>query len=220
MREGDIHKLIEQQEPEAKQRIWEKIVSQVDLTSAPSVSNKPVYKRKIGLWTAFAVALVCIVTLSVVLPLTINSNEGDRYADFNNYTIEPLGESFKEYFAEHNLDILYLDWYGVAEEVISEYGHINGNKSDVVFFKERIANAETGDVVFLYVTDNKTRVDIFKTHYLAKDNFTVNGVKVSWSIFNGKAIYAMFEYNNYVYYLQIDSLSQELLTDIIKTMLK
>lgn len=35
MIEKDIHSLIEQQDPKAKQRIWDKVCAHIDLTSTP-----------------------------------------------------------------------------------------------------------------------------------------------------------------------------------------
>lgn len=220
MREKDIHNLIEQQDDEAKQRIWQKISSQIDVTPAPC--QKTVTKKKIGLLSALAVALVCLVTLSIVLPLVLRDNEPQiRYCDESQYTTESFSQTLKEYSLSHNNVLRYVDWYENADQVITSYGYNKEDKNDILFFKEKIVNSETGEVLFLSVTDSKTQVDIFDAFLIDYMEILINDVVVRYDIANLTQCSAMFEYENHMYYMQLhtaDGLAR--LTEVIKGMLK
>lgn len=218
MKDIDVHRLIEQQEPEAKERMWQRIKAELNLPDAPQpapVSVKPKQWKK---WTAIAAALVCVITLSIVLPLTLGG-EKIRYCDYQQYTTENLEQNLGDYFLSNNKKLLYVDWYDFAEETQTIYGHINGNKNDVVFYSETILNGETGELLTLYVTDNKTRVDILENFYLDNSSFNVKNIVVK-GIFNRLLSRVVFEYEKNIYYLEIDvGNAQERLTEIIEGML-
>ena len=133
MKDYEIHKLIEQQNPEAKERLWQRIKSELDLPDNPPapapVAAKPKVWRR---WTAIAAALVCVITLSIVLPLTLGG-EKIRFSDFEHYTVARLEQNLEDYFLSNNRDLLVVDWYDIAEEVKTDYGHINEDPNDVVF---------------------------------------------------------------------------------------
>ncbi len=219
MKDYEIHKLIEQQNPEAKERLWQRIKSELDLPDNPPapapVAAKPkVWKR----WTAIAAALVCVITLSIVLPLTLGG-EKIRFSDFEHYTIASLEQNLGDYFSSNNKDLLSVNWYDIAEEVKTEYSHINEDPNDVVFFRETIVNNETGEILTLYITDNRTRVDVLEIYHTGNNTTSVRNVSVKYSS-DGLSTRAMFEYNKNVYYLNIDvGNAQERLTEIIESML-
>lgn len=219
MKDYEIHKLIEQQNPEEKERLWQRIKAELDLpdsppTPAPVAAKPKVWKR----WTAIAAALVCVITLSIVLPLTLGG-ENERYCDFEHYTTASLEQNLGDYFSSNNKDLLSVDWYDIAEEVKTEYGHINEDPNDVVFFKETIVNIETGEILMLYITDNRTRVDVLEIYHTDNNTTSVRNVSVKYSS-DGLYTRAMFEYNKNVYYLNIDvGNAQERLTEIIESML-
>lgn len=219
MKDYEIHKLIEQQNPEAKERLWQRIKSELDLPDNPPapapVAAKPkVWKR----WTAIAAALVCVITLSIVLPLTLGG-EKVRFSNFEQYTVARLEQNLEGYFLSNNRDLLVVDWYDIAEDISTEYGHINEDPNDVVFFMETIVNNETGEILTLYITDNRTRVDVLEIYHTGNNTTSVRNVSVKYSS-DGLYTRAMFEYNKNVYYLNIDvGNAQERLTEIIKSML-
>ena len=219
MKDIDVHRLIEQQEPEAKERMWQRIKAELNLPDAPQpapVVAKPKQWKK---WTAIAAALVCVITLSIVLPLTLGG-EKVRFCDSKQYTTESLEQNLGDYFSSNNKNLLYVDWYGSAEEIKTRYGHINGNANDVVFYSEMILNGETGESLTLYITDNRTQVDILENY--CTDNYdTIRVQNVSVKCKKDRLISkAMFEYNKNIYYLEIDvGNAQERLTEIIENML-
>lgn len=220
MREKDVHKLIEQQDYDDKQRVWERINAQMGgvLPDLP-VKRRRAVPKKVW-WTAFAMALVCIVTLSVVLPLTLGHNEPPiRFCDATQYTVGELGQTLREYSSQHNRGFMYVDWYGNADEVITTYGRSNEDEQDIFFFSETLINGQTGEQLVLSITDNHTRVDIFNEFY---DNYEVVGILgINVQFKNYRRIsQAAFEYKGYIYYLRIDVVNgQARLSEIIEGML-
>lgn len=220
MKDIDVHRLIEQQEPEAKERMWQRIKAELNLPDAPQpapVSAKPKQWKK---WTAIAAALVCVITLSIVLPLTLGG-EKVRYCTATQYVVKDLGQTLKDYSAAHDNNLLYVDWYDVAEDSTAEYGHITDNENDIVFFKEWFINGETGEELTLSSTDNKTRVDIFNTFYEDSGNADTNikGNIMHWRVSEMRTL-ATFQYNKNIYYLELNvGNAQERLTEIIEGML-
>lgn len=220
MKDYEIHKLIEQQNPEAKERLWQRIKSELDLPDNPPapapVAAKPkVWKR----WTAIAAALVCVITLSIVLPLTLGG-EKVRFCDSEHYTVAGLEQTLKEYSSAHNGNIMYVDWYDSAEEVTTEYAYMKTNVNDIVYFREDIINGETGEELTVSVTDNRTRVDIFNQYYNNEGNSeTVKNISIKYLIsFSSSS--AIFEYDKHIYYLELAvGNAQERLTEIIESML-
>lgn len=220
MKDIDVHKLIEQQEPEAKERMWQRIKAELNLPDAPQpapVSAKPKQWKK---WTAIAAALVCVITLSIVLPLTLGG-EKVRYCTSTQYVVKDLGKSLKDYSAAHDNNLLYVNWYDVAEDRTTEYGHITENENDIVFFKEWIVNGETGEELTLSITDTKTRVDIFNRYYdgNGETQSSIDKTNIQWNI-NYVSTLALFQYNKNIYYLELNvGDAQERLTEIIEGML-
>ena len=219
MRERDIHNLIEQQETEKKQRIWEKVCAQVDMTPTQPIKTAP--RKRTVKWALIAMAIVCVATLSIVLPLTLRDNEPSvRFCDVTQYTVEELSKPLKEYIAENNYKFLYVDWYENADEVITKCGYNKSDRNDIFFFTENIINSDTGENLLFSVTDNKTRVDVFENYYDDYQLISVQGIEVNY-IGERLRSRATFEYNNYNYYLEIDvGEAQERLTEIIQDMLK
>lgn len=220
MREKDIHNLIEQEEAEAKQRIWERIKPQLDLEPRPK--QQPVVKKKTWKWATLAIALVCIVTLSIVLPLTLRDDGPKvRYCDVNEYIISDLGQTLREYTVEHEEKFMYVDWYDIAEERNSRYAYLVEDENDIVFFEEYFINGETGEELNFAVTDSRTRVDRFDAYYDNCEELVVKNLTVNIKSFSRKDSYATFEYKGYIYYLQLSfGDGQERLVEIIEDMLK
>lgn len=222
MRERDVHDLIEQLNPEEKKLAWERIREQLNLPQSQP-KQAPAKKKRLT-WALVAMAVVCVVTLAIVLPITLRGDDSNvnRYCDSTQYTVEGLNQTIQEYCIEHNINLLYVDWYDVAEDedISTDYGYINGNPNDVVFFEEVIFNSDTEEELTLSITDNKTRVDKFEWFNSKCEDITVKTVNVSWKNVNQK-LFASFEYESHVYYLQLETDGgQERLVEIIEGMLK
>ncbi len=222
MKDYEIHKLIEQQNPEEKERLWQRIKAELDLPDSPPapapVAAKPKMWRR---WTAIAAALVCVITLSIVLPLTLGG-EKVRFCDYGQYITADLGQTLQEYSLKHNGSIMYVDWYDYAEEVATEYAYMKTNVNDIVYFRERVINGETGEELTVSVTDNRTRVDIFDKYYNnnnEENRISVKDVAVQCLVSLSSSS-AIFEYDKHIYYLELAvGNAQARLTEIIESML-
>lgn len=206
MRERDVHNLIEQQESEAKQRIYGSIKERADFS--PSVKKQP---RRIKL-AVLATVMTCLVVLAVVLPITLrsNKNDGTRFCDASQYQVEQVTQTLKEYSQQKNSGMLYVDWYNVAEDVQTQIAYNVDDHADVVFFQEGIINGETGETVILYITDNKTSVDILKNYQNCNEEISVADSVVNWTIDQVLyTTYIKFTHKDYTYYLEFDNAYDE-----------
>lgn len=225
MRERDIHKLIEQQDPEAKQRIWEKVCAQIDFDATQpqqATATKSITKNNLWKWiTATVAAVVVVVTLAVVLPLMLKDS-GTRFCDYEQYTTETLDQTLGEYFTEHDKNLLFIDLYDDASDVATEYGYNKNNTKDIIYFKETLynLNSEALEIITLSVTDNKTQVDIFEEYYKCNETFIVKDVTVLWQNLNKKTVLSIFEYQQHTYYVELENGDQARLTEIIEGMLQ
>lgn len=219
MREKDVHNLIEQQDNEAKRRIWQKISAQVDVEPVPS--KQTASKKKTTLISVLAAVLVCLVTLSIALPIALRDNEPkSRFCDGTQYAVIPFNQTLKEYSLSKNNGLLYVDWYDIADDVTTVYAHINDDADDIVYLSEFIANGETGELLTIYITDNRTQVDFLQAFNNVGDEDTVKNITVKYGSVQFDSV-AVFEYENHIYYLTIYAGGgQARLTEIIEDMLK
>ena len=202
MREKDVHNLIEQQESEAKQRIYDSIKERADFS--PSVKKQP---RRIKL-AVLATVMTCLVVLAVVLPITLrsNKNDGTRFCDASQYQLEQVTQTLKEYSQQNNSGMLYVDWYDVAEDVQTQIAYNVDDHEDIIFFYEETTNGETGEKVMLYITDNKTSVDILENYQNCNEEFSVADSVVNWTVnIVSSVTYIKFTHTDYIYYVHINN---------------
>lgn len=206
MREKDVHNLIEQQESEAKQRIYDSIKERADFS--PSVKKR---SRRIKL-AVLATVMTCLVVLAVVLPITLrgNKDDGTRFCDASQYQVEQVTQTLKEYSQQNKSGMLYVDWYDDAEEVLTFCAYNVNDREDVIFFQEEITNGETGYKVKLYVTDNKTTVDTLEIFNNCDRVLIFAGMNLNWTIDQVlNTTYIIFTHKGYTYYLEIDNAYDE-----------
>ena len=205
MREKDVHKLIEQQESEAKQRMYEKIRQRANLPQH-STQQKP---RKVkAKWAVLSTVLACVViALAVVLPITMrdNGSDGSRFCDSTQYVEEKSEQTLKQYAAENGVSILYVDWYDTSESVKTKIAYNVNDHGDVIYLNESITNGETGYVADLFITDIRTTVDILAKNNNCNKELAVSNVAVKWqfiSVLNSTCF--KFTYNDYSYYVELN----------------
>lgn len=206
MRERDVHNLIEQQESEAKQRIYGSIKERADFS--PSVKKQP---RRIKL-AVLATVMTCLVVLAVVLPITLrsNKNDGTRFCDASQYQLEQVTQTLKEYSQQNNSGMLYVGWYDVAEDVQTQIAYNVDDYEDIIFFQEGIINGETGEEVMLYITDNKTSVDILENYQNCNEEISVADSVVNWTVnIVSSVTYIKFTHTDYTYYVHINNAYDE-----------
>ena len=218
MREKDVHNLIEQQDIEAKQRVYDNIMSQV---SFPESTAKAKPRRT--KWFALASVLVCLVVLAIVLPLTLQGgteDEGVRFCDPSMYEVLPMSQTLKQYSQTHGGDILYVDWYDITEdEVLTRYALNVDNLDDIIYLSEIIINDE-GYEVTLYVADTQTVVDLFADFQNNPNELNVGGIMVKWQSDGILSTRVTFTYKNYNYYLSINAVyDSEQISSLVAGML-
>ncbi len=218
MRERDIHRKVEEQNPEEKRALYEKLKVRLNLPDTQPQA-KPGRMKKSWI-VSLATACVCVLCIAVVLPIVlINGSNRDRYCQIANCQEINLGSTLKEYSEQNNKNLLYVHWYDIAEEV-QTYRYVNINDStDVVLLKETIANGETGLILQLSITKINTHVQEYEFFYdVCTNEYTLKNVKIYWR--TGDQSLAMFEYQGYRYYLEIDEPNGgTLIKEIVKEML-
>lgn len=163
-----------------------------------------------------SVLTACLLCFAIVLPIVL-TRPSDRYCAAGDYAEETLTYNVKEYASRNNKSILYLDWYGSADEVITTLNYNVKDRNDMILLMEYIVKGE--DVISISVTDDRTSVDKLTIYESCKTNIVVNNVTVKFNISLQGAL-STFEYNGYRYYLQIDNAAnQDRITEIVEQML-
>lgn len=229
-KESKFHNLIEQQENEHKQEVWDRIKSDVEddsnLTADTvqvsentlSINPKKIYIPIITVLAVLAVVLILIFTLK---PDTPNNPIDDlRYCSKTDYSINDTTQTLKEYSQETNKGLLYFDWYDETELCNDKLFQLNSN-NEIICIKESIVDIDTGSLVTVSVTDNRTVVD-FLENFENSCSFThnFNGTEIKWSTseFESKA---MFEYESNIYYITVaDPFEENYIITLIEQLLK
>lgn len=222
MNERNLHKKIEEQNTEEKKVVWQDI--------EPNISQKKSLKSFFVRYKRLFVALAsCFVCLAVILPVTlryINSDKpgsgGDddpRYCTSDEYEVEIVEQTLKEYILEFNKSFLYLDWYENA--IVCETKHIKDIvTSEILCWNERIINGNTGDEVTLNITSKNIVMDFIDENLKFLDKETkIQNINIKWyyTSFEG---FAYFEYEDYCYYLNFYyPMSEQTIFDVVEEML-
>lgn len=241
MKEKDIHSLIESQRDDAKNKVTQNVLRQIPQRDTPPRSQKAFFARGWRL-ASIAFALICVLTLAIVLPLTLTgTNEptlpptnagGDPPAETNppkddgrfctdeDLTSDFLGSTLKEYTQKNNLGFLYVDMYEGAEEVLTKYGYLKSDPTDIIYYEEFICTADAGSFITLSITDKNTKAEKYREYYEANKEFTVGDITVKWRDGNHERTVSIFYYGEYTYYLEIDipqatGILKEIITDML-----
>ena len=218
MKERDIHRIIEEHNPEEKQAMYQKLQSKLGIPDAPP---KPAKRKMKKSWiVSIAVVCVCVLSLAVILPIVLPNGDEERFVDVSNGVAHILDCTLGEYSQQTNQSILHVNWYDIADETQTILYTNVDDESDIYYMFEYVVNGETGDRVDLYVTDTHTRVNGFDRFYEnCQSEYTVNGVTVLWGG-TWQESQAMFEYQGYRYYVEIsEGERDDLVKEIIEEML-
>ena len=133
-REKKFHQLIEGQNKEEKERVWNKIQKKMEEgDSNTSTDIEPTKTRRIT-WktvTAFgAVAAILVVSIVAALKLfpqgdiTVDnssigndSQNDNRYCTAEEYTSNPTTKTLAQHAVEEGKEILYFNWYDTKSNV-------------------------------------------------------------------------------------------------------
>ena len=197
-------------------------------TGIPEIQEHGVESRKrfIGVRAAaFGLAGICAVSLAIVLPISLRKETApptqERYtyteADLSKAT---LGMTIKEYAHETGKDILYLDWYDIADECTTTKYFLPEDENNIIYIAEDITSGETGDHVRLAVVD--TNIDVYEVERIKEmstNSYEYNNITINWLYDDIALATAYFEYNGYQYSLRLDfPMSEQAILDIVKEM--
>lgn len=202
-RERKFHNLIKNQNPEEKDRLWEKIEKELGNENITVVVPKK-KKFPMGRFVALASSCILVVTVAAVtISHFLPPKDDTRYRTQADYEKFSTDMTLKEYAQDIGKELLYFDWYEEVELIEDTIYKLN-DTNEIICFQEDMINGETGQSIKFYVVDNKTKMDILETyHNLCSQKSEVKDIQVHW-ISGLKEANAYFEYNNYNYYLTVD----------------
>ncbi|MDE6618481.1 MAG: hypothetical protein K2K13_05610 [Clostridiales bacterium] len=226
MKNVDIDNIIESVNCDKKEEMRAQLHSRLDIsqTEEPQPEKR---RRFFDVKTAVLGAVsICAVCLAIVLPIALrneptNTPPSDRYYySESEFSRADLGCTIKDYSEQTGKDILYIDWYDLAEASVTEKVFLKDNKKDIIYITEDLYHRETGDHVYLAVTEEHNHV---KTLDIIRDscfwNYEYNNVNIKWS-YDSLHSRAYFEYNGYKYYVQwFMPDTEEGILDIVKEIL-
>lgn len=210
MKEKDIHNLIEQQEPEKKQAAFKRIQERLNIAEVSAVQTakpKKSVKKRAFAWSAVMAVALC---LAIVLPITLTRTPDvkDRYCVAGDYETYPTEFNIEQYASNINQKILFVDWYDIAEECLTDlYVNVN-NRNDMIYLQELLVNGETGEIVDLYITDKRTKVDILSRWDSCTTVKQLEDTEVLLDV-TFQALFATFKYGDFVYYLEFINVENE-----------
>ena len=210
MKEKDIHNLIEQQEPEKKQAAFKRIQERLNIAEVPAVQTakpKKSVKKRAFAWSAVMAVALC---LAIVLPITLTGTPDvkDRYCVAGDYETYPTEFNIEQYASNINQKILFVDWYDIAEECLTDlYVNVN-DRNDMIYLQELLVNGETGEIVDLYITDKRTKVDILSRWDSCTTVKQLEDTEVLLDV-TFQSLFATFKYGDFVYYLGITNVDSE-----------
>lgn len=224
MKDIDIDNIIESVNCEKKEEMRAQLHSRLKLSQAEDPQTKKT-RRFFGVKAAvFGAVGICAVCLAIVLPIALrnkSSNTPDRYYyTESEFSSDDLGCTIKEYAEQTGKNILYLDWYETGGAYVTEKHFLKDNKNDIIYITEEVYNGETGDQVYLAVTEKKNYVDTLDhIQNLCPNKYEYNNINIDWS-YNEVSSKACFEYNGYKYYVRLfEPAGEEAILDIVKDML-
>lgn len=219
-KERKFHELIEQQNPEEKQRAWEKLVArQKELGIQPA----SVKKRWRGWqkWTTIAASVLSVLLIGVFVLVKffpLNESEGGRYFTNQDYEMMEVEKTLQDYSQELGVDLLYFDWYQETDYCKNNVWVLKDTQ-EIVSYNEEIIDINTGCVVYLYVTEANTGLEALSKDINTDQISEINTIQVDWRSNDDEAM-ANFEYQNYHYYLRVaEPIDDEYILDLAEELL-
>lgn len=197
--ENRLHKRIEEGNVEEKQKVLEKVNSQIEIsggTEARAVDRR----RNLLLISALVGAFALFLLIFLIAFLGRGENKM-RYCIASEYSLEETQQTLKDYSAEHEGKILFFDWYDVTTFHSSQVIVLN-TTHEVICFMESLCDENSGNEVLISVTDDHTILDSLEFYESMCDSMESGTVTVRWGSGDFDS-YAMFENQGYRYFLEI-----------------
>ena len=227
----DGHRFIENQNIEEKEALRKKTEEKLGFSFSREASKENKSHRVSKLCTAFATAF-CAVCLIIALPLIMNKsavpsgsgmlNDSGRYGGANDYYRQAAECNIKEYNYKHGTNMLYIDFYDIAEDVFT-YVYFSGTDKSTLLFCETIYSQENFNEIDLYILDEKTVFESLRWHEEiaeSQNRMDAMGIQVNWfGTENAGTI--VFRYKGYKYVVELcNSVNSEDILGIVTYMLK
>ena len=223
MKDIDIDNTIENAGCEKKEQLRAQLHTRIGV---PQKERQIKSRRKISLKAlAFGIAGMCAVCLAIVLPISLYNNTTPSSQDKFTYAAvdflyDDLGLTIKEYSEQTGKNLLYIDWYDVADECVTTKYYLPDKEDDIIYIAEDLINGETGDCVWFAVVETNVFIDELETvRDICDMSYEYNNTQINWS-YNINISRAYFVYQGYKYYFKLDyPTSEQAILDIVKDML-
>lgn len=224
MKDFDIDSTIENADCEKKEQLRAQLHARIGLPQQqePCVKSRP---RGLKLKVALGAVGLCAVCLAIVLPISLRKDAptAPSQNSFNyvaaDFAKDNLGLTIKEYAEQTGKNILYLDWYDIADECVTTKYFLPTDKDNIIYIAEEILNGETGDHIFIDVAAENNSIDeLDAVAETCIRDYEYKNTNIKWS-YTLSTSRAYFEYKGYKYYLQLsEPMSEQAILDIIKEM--
>ena len=224
-KEQKFHKLIQKQDVEEKEDLWNKIeqqtekIEQVELGGGVVAKKQPLSKQNKIIICAVALLMAILgIVLICRFVSPKNDDEGFRYCKIGDYYSVDSDESINDYAIANDLDLLYFKWYEESMYYADSQFKLNAT-DEIVCLCEKLID-ENEIEIEQYITQKKTQID-FLNAYSESCNMqtTIKSIEVNYGTFDND-VYVSFSYKNYNYYFKFESAEQDyvlaLLEDLIQ----
>lgn len=231
--EKKIHELIEKKESSDKQDrqvVWDRLQEKVRQQDTVEVDCDNVVVqdkgntislagRKKALWIILASTVVLFVVLALCLTLLRNNKPDNRYCTESDYTSSESTLTIKGYASANDIELLFFNWYDDTEFCKDRIYKLIDSE-EVICIRESMMDMNTGYIVTLAFTDDRTEMDLFDTYKTTCVNSeTVSGTEVQWGI-GEYSSHAKFAHKGYSYFLEVeDAIEEEFLMNYLEILL-
>lgn len=209
-KEQKFHKLIQEQDTDKKEELWNKIENQINNEEIDLGDGVLAKKR---LLTKQHKLLICLSALLIVVIIAVLVfrlfkpdeiiNEDFRYCNFGDYYSVDSDESISDYSKANSLNLLYFNWFDKTEFYADTQYKMN-ESDEIICLGEELVD-ENGYYIYQYITDEKTQIDFLKVYSESCIERTViKSVEVNYGAVMENS-YANFSYANYSYYFKLES---------------
>ncbi|MDE7164413.1 MAG: hypothetical protein K2O04_03215 [Clostridiales bacterium] len=225
MKDKRIDNAIESINSDRKKEMRAQLHSRVDIPQQEQAQTKSMRRVFNAKTVVFGALGICAVCLAIILPITLSGTTSQPSGGRYNYVAsellhDDLGCTLKEYVEQTDKNILYIDWYDVADDCLTEKYFLPDNENNIIYIREDLYHGETGDHVALAVIARDNSVDWLDSNREGLvQNYVCNNTRVYWG-YEVSLARAYFEYNGYNYNILLyEPMTEDAILDIVKEML-